>query len=255
MKSRHEAMMEVSIIVQKMLSANYGIESLIAGGFPRDIGMGKPELVNDVDMVIHNDETVASNAEDMLDEITKILSRRPWISQIGFELFLEYGDDFASEQSGDFLDESQASKMDDDFKERIELVMRLMVVTTVEFGDHDFNIDILMSIMGESEPLTSFLDTFDFSINRWIIKPNTKKAVYVPVAPDCGDGEVFRLPGFTSGWRMAYRIAHLRKKYPELDWSNCTRTFDEYIKPHSQIGKERSTSDQKELPDGNSSQK
>ena len=53
MMLRHEAMLKVSLILQKMFSANYGIESLIVGGFPRDIGMGKPELVNDVDMVIH----------------------------------------------------------------------------------------------------------------------------------------------------------------------------------------------------------
>ena len=230
MMLRHEAMLKVSLILQKMLSANYGIESLIVGGFPRDIGMGKPELVNDVDMVIHYSEDAAEKAEEFLDETAEILSRRPWISQVGFELFTEYGDDFASEQSGDFLDERPDTKMDDDFKARVKLVMRLMVVTTSNLGDHDFNIDILMSFLSAPDDLASFLNTFDFTINRWMIKPNTKKAVYVPVADCCGHGEVFRLPEFTSGWRMAYRIAHLRKKYPELDWSNCTKTFDDFSK-------------------------
>ena len=230
MMMRHEAMLKVAMHLQNMLEVNYGVESLIVGGFPRDIGMGKPELVNDVDMVIHRDESLIAIAEDVLEDIAKLFSLRPWISEVGYELFLEYGDDFASEQTGSFIDENPDTEMDSDFKERIVLVMRLMIVTTGELGDHDFNIDILMSTMDKSEELYSFLDTFDFSINRWVIGPLGNIPVF-----SAGNGEydykkVTRIPGFTCRSRMAYRIGHLRKKYPELDWSNCTKTFDEFSK-------------------------
>ena len=189
--------------------------------------MGKPELVNDVDMVIHYDESLSEIAEDVLDEIAKIFSRRSWIGEVGYELFLEYGDDFSSEQTGAFLDENPDTEMDDDFKARIALVMRLMIVTAGDIGEHDFNIDILMSTMDKSEPLYSFLDTFDFSLNRWAIGPLGNIPVFSAGHGEYDYKKVTRIPGFTCPRRMAYRVVHLQKKYPELDWSNCMKTHEQ----------------------------